>query len=186
MKDKEQEILVCQRALPIKSGAFTIVELLVVTLILGIIVSAIVAVLNMGYFSHPIGVTKVTVAHQARNVMNWIVKDTRQTSSSQIDMDNATVDYIKFKLCIGHNGTDLLWSSNFIEYTYNASADTLTRSDSGTGQSWQFYDIIASPFNVSQVLTDNILGVTVAVQKTARGSIKAGVNLTTEIKLRNE
>lgn len=171
--------------MPTKLAAgWTLSELLVVTAILGVITAAIASMVSMSQLSTPISAAKVMAAHQARNVMDWISKDVRQTSGYQISNNAATSDYIKFQLCAGHNGTDLQWDSDFIEYTYDAVNDTLSRNDTGASQSWQFYDIIASPFDVSRV-SQNILGVTVAVEKAARGAIKAGYNLTMELKLRN-
>lgn len=183
-KGKEQCGLICRRELPTKAAAFTLAEVLVVSFILIIIIAAISSLVNISQLSQPISVKKIAVAHQARNVMNWISKDARQTSGYQINNNAPTSDYIKFQLCTGHNGTDLQWNSDFIEYSYDSSSDIIVRNDTGTGQSWQFYDIIASPFDVSRV-DEDILGVTIAVEKAVRGTITVGYNLTMEIKLRN-
>jgi prepilin-type N-terminal cleavage/methylation domain-containing protein len=163
---------------------FTLVEVLVVAFILAIIVLAFSKVLNVGNLANPISSTKLLVQQEVRNVLDWIVKDVRQTSSYQINNNNPSVNHIKFKTCVGHDGTNLLWSNDFIEYTYDVSSETLTRLDYSSGNTWQFYDIVASPFDTSE-LVDNVLSVTVAVEKTARGLIKPSASLTMEVKLRN-
>lgn len=179
-----REVLAYPRVSRSERQAFTLVETLIVAGILGIIFSAVFSVFNLSNLSHSIVSTKLSLQAEARNVMEWIAKDARQTSAYQISNNNASSSYIKFKTCTGHDGTTLLWSSDFIEYNYNSSSQSLTRTDYGTGNTWNFYDIITAPFDVSQ-LANNILGVTIDVQKDAIGTVAPRINLTMEIKIRN-
>jgi type II secretory pathway pseudopilin PulG len=179
-----REVLAYRRVSRTEAQSFTLIETLVVAGIIGIIFSALFSVLNLSNLSHSIVSTKLSLQAEARRVIEWIVKDARQTSAYQISNNNATSSYIKFKTCAGHNGTSLLWNSDFIEYDYNSSSQILTRTDYSTGDTWDFYDIVANPFDVSG-LANNILGVTIDVQKDVIGTVEPRVNLTTEIKIRN-
>lgn len=163
---------------------FTLIELLVTAFILSIITAALFMVLRVGDFSNSISSAKLSLQQEARNVIGWIVKDVRQTSGYQIYNNQPSADHIKFKLCQGHDGNNLLWSSNYIEYTYEPVSKILTRIDYNTGQSWQFYNIIASPFNIDH-LANNLLIVTISVQQTAIGLISPTFSLSAEIKIRN-
>lgn len=157
---------------------------MVAALILGIITAALVMVLNVGNFSNSLSSAKLSAQQEARNAIDWIIKDARQTAAYQISNNDPTANHIKFRVCIGHDGSDLLWSSNFIEYTYDPATRILTRSDSGTGRTWQFADVAASPFDISR-LVQSVLVVTIDVQKQAPGAQGAGVSITEEIRIRN-
>lgn len=153
--------------------------------ILTIIVAALFMVLNIGNFSNSVSSTKLSLQQEARKIIEWITKDVRQTAAYQISNNDPSTNHIKFKVCLGHDGADLLWSSDFIEYTYDPTSQTLVRFDYASGRSWQFNNVVESPFNISQLITDNLLIVTITVQKQALGSINPSVSLAAEIKIRN-
>lgn len=171
--------------MPVKgTGGITLVEVLVTAFILGIIISGIAVVLNVGNLSNNISTSKVALQRQARTVLDWIIKDVRQTSAYQINNNAPSSNHIKFQVCAGHDGVNLLWNSDFIEYTYDTANQTLTRNDSGSGGEWVFSDITASPFDLSNI-TNNFLRITVQMEKSALGLIRPRVNLSAEVKIRN-
>lgn len=157
---------------------------MVAVAIFTLIMAGLFAVLNAFNVANVVSVSKLPLQQEARNVLGWIVKDVRQTSQSQIANNNPTANHIKFKTCLGHDGTSALWSAAAIEYTYDPDTKIITRTDYGTGRTWQFSNISVSPFGVSS-LVNNILTVTISVQKQLIGAINPILTITTEVKLRN-
>jgi hypothetical protein len=86
--------------------------------------------------------------------MDWIVNDVRQTVSWSIGAggiggNDPSSTHIKFQKVIGYNtaGSGSATLGNFIEYTYDPNANTITRTDSyKPDQSWIFRNIIYAPF----------------------------------------
>jgi type II secretory pathway pseudopilin PulG len=171
---------------PGKIKAFTLIEVLITSAIFIVIAGMLIFVLNAVHLSDRVNIAKLSVEQNARNIMGWIVKDVRQTSSYQIINNLPTNGHIKFKQCIGHDGSNLLWSSEFIEYIYNPINNTLTRRqiDGLSVKSWEFDNIMVPPFDITELI-NNKLTVTVTVRENAIGNINPQVTLTTEIRLRN-
>lgn len=149
-----------------------------------IIVAVLFSVFNVGSMFYTITTEKIPLQQEARNVIGWIMKDLRQTSSAEILNGAPSAQHLQFRLCAGHDGTTILWSPSTVEYTYDPDADTLTRVDHATGQSWQFTHIVEAPFNTA-ALSNSFLGVTIVVEKQVRGTIAPRLTLTAEVNLRN-
>ena len=141
--------------------------------------------LNTGRFSSSASSTKLEVQEEARRLMDWIIKDVRQTSTSQIVNNSPSDTHIKFKVCLGHDGSNIIWSNDFIEYTYVSALNRLTRTDYSSGMVWTFDNIVAVPFDTSELITNNKLIVTITVQKQKGGEPLAVFTLANKIKVRN-
>jgi prepilin-type N-terminal cleavage/methylation domain-containing protein len=185
MKDKDKEVFNYPRVLLVKKDGFTLNEVLISVLILGIVLAGLFITLSTGEFSSSVSSAKLEVQAETRRLMDWIVKDVRQTSSSQIANNAPSNSHIKFKVCLGHDSSNIIWSSDFIEYTYDSSLNRLTRTDYSSGTSWNFDNIIAAPFNTSELLTDSKLTVTITVQKQGARIPVITSTLISKIKIRN-
>lgn len=151
-----------------------------------IIFSGLFFVLSVGKFSSATSSAKLELQEQVRRVTDWIVKDVRQTVAYQIVNNQPSSSHIKFKVCLGHNGSDRIWSDGFIEYTYDSDLNRLIRADYNTGQIWNFDNIIAEPFNITAVSSNNTLIVTITGQRQRVGLPAMTSTLTANIKIRNE
>jgi len=169
----------------LQNKGFTLVETLVTAFILLVTFGALLMVLVMGNFSNTVGAAILPLRQEVRNITGWIIKDVHQTSSYQINNNSPLTSHIKFKVCTGHDGSNILWSSDFIEYTYDAGTQTLTRQDFNTGSTTQFSNIISAPFNTSGLVSNNKLTVTVHIRKSVLGAMNSEFSLTTEVKIRN-
>ena len=185
MRDKDREISNYPRGLLAKRDGYTLNEVLVSVLILGVVLGGLFITLSTGEFSSSVNSAKLEVQAETRRLMDWIVKDVRQTSSSQIANNAPSNSHIKFKVCLGHDGNNIIWSSDFIEYTYDSSLNRLTRTDYGSGMSWNFDNVIAAPFDTSELITDSKLIVTITVQKQPARMPALTSTLISKIKIRN-
>lgn len=183
-RGKDREVFNYLRVLPSKISAFSLAESLVVTFILGVIFFAAIVSLDTSNLSRSVTSTKLALQQQSRNIMDRIVRDVHQTGGYQISNNNPSPIHIKFKSCLGHDGINLLWTTEHIEYNYDAELKTLTRVDYNSGQSVFFSNVEAVPFDVSRI-DENVLTVTLRLLKQVRGSIIPGVTLIREIKIRN-
>lgn len=186
LKDKDREALRLSRALLTKISGFSLIEILVTVLILVVIFSGLFFVLNIGRFSSTTSSEKLELQEQVRRVTDWIVKDVRQTVAYQIANNQPSSTHIKFKVCLGHDGNDRIWSDDFIEYTYDSDLNRLIRADYDTGQIWNFDNIIAEPFDIGAVSSNNALVVTITGQRQRIGLPNMTSTLTANIKIRNE
>jgi hypothetical protein len=160
-------------------------------------------VLNAGELSSSISSTKIEVQAEARRLADWIVKDVRQTVVWSIANNTPSTSHIKFKPVIGWDTTSntYLLSSDFIDYTYDSVAKTITRTliDAGGNvlQTWSFANINAAPFFTRDGLgaliplnntigTTKLMVIVISVQKPARNGTNITASLTTELKVRNE
>lgn len=181
-------------------SGFTFVEILVVSLILLVVIVALLVTLSTGEFSNTVGSAKAELQSQVRNLMDWIVKDVRQTNLIQINTNNPTGSHIKFKQVTGiENLTgNYTLSTDYVEYTYDGVLGKITRSavdDSGTVlRSWEFTGITQLPFYsaagvplaVNDILTSKKLVVIISGSKQVKGSIQVSFSLAEEVKIRNE
>lgn len=130
-----------------------IVEVLLVTVITGLLMGSIFYLLSVAQSSRAQSTAKSEVQSEVRRAVDWIVNDVRQTVSWSIgaSSNNSLSSHIKFQKVIGYNtaGSGSALLGNFIEYTYDPDANTITRTDLGTNQSWTFRNIVLNepPFN---------------------------------------
>lgn len=194
------EIRNYQRSLPNKSSAFTLVELLIVALIFGIILSSLFVTLNIGYLSFSVTSAKLELQSYVRATMDRLIKDVRDTNLSEINSNNPSVNHIKFRKVTGidNNSGSYTLSSNYIEYNYDNVSGELTRNIvdvNGTIlRSSLFRNIIQSPFYSAPgvplvdnaILTSKSLVIVITSQKQAKNSLFLNFSLTEEIRIRNE
>jgi type II secretory pathway pseudopilin PulG len=178
-------MLVYLRALHAKKAAFTLIEVLISALILSFVVAGVFMVLNVGRFSISVNSVKLQTQQESRTILDWIVKDLRQTTSSEIIANEPSASHIKFRLCNGYSYEDqqITWG-NYIEYTYNGEEKKLTRQDYGTGRLWQFYDVSGIIFDTT-LLSQGKLGVSVGVQKQTSSGLILYSTLSSEVEIRN-
>lgn len=137
-----------------------IVEVLLVTAIIGLLMGSIFYLLSAAQSLRLISAAKIEVQSEVRRAVDWIVNDARQTVNYSIgskDNDPRSA-HIKFQKVIDYNtaGSGSAVLGNFIEYTYDPNANTITRTDSyKPGQSWIFHNIILNepPFNAGVFYT---------------------------------
>jgi len=187
-----------------KIKAFTLVEVLFVTLISSFIVAGLIYAMNAGSFSYKVSTAKVNLQSEVRRAIDWIVKDTRQAVSWDIANNNPTHSYLKFRQVTGWdtvNNTFLL-SDYYIEYTYNSINNTIVRmkrdlSDNILG-TWVLNNVFAPPFftrdtsgnvvaldNKNDLLTSKQLVITVSGQSQVTNSETITYSLTQEVEIRN-
>lgn len=191
----------------VKKSGITLVEVLVAAFILLIIMSALFVVLNVGELSNTIVGAKLEVQQEVRRAMDWMIRDLRNTDRMRLqvtvtdqfgnpaqkqfgDPTIAIGDPFTdplFSICIGYGvvsgNLGNLWSSNQIGYTYDAANQRIVRSDSDTGNTWQFNHINSLTFTKTGL---NSLLVAIIGQRTAIGTIAPTFTLREEVKLRNE
>jgi type II secretory pathway pseudopilin PulG len=184
-RDKGSAVFDYPRALLVSKKSFTIIEILITTFVLTVIMAGLFLVLDMAEFSQSATSAKLELRAELRRAMDWIIKDVRQTSAYQIANNAPTSSHIKFKVCLGHNGTSLIWSDNYIEYTYDSTLKRITRTESASGRSWYFNYIITEPFDVSGVSTNSKLIVTISGERQRQGLPDITSTLTAQVKLRN-
>lgn len=195
-KEEDKGIFNFLRASLNKISGFTLVEIIVTAFILVIIIGALIAVLNIGNFSNSISTAKLELQQDVRRTIDWIVKDLRQTQRTKLTVINEAgssvlfVDLVnneiftdpQFRICQDHDGTNVIWSSNQIGYTFDALNHKVIRTDSAGSQSWAFNNISNLEF---RKIGMDMLSITVSGEKTVRGNIKPTYTLQTEVKLRN-
>ncbi len=184
MKGAGRARIPLRRAFIAKIRGLTLIEVMMTLLVFGVISGSLLLAFGITNTSIAVGATKAALQAQARTAINWIIKDVRQTSSSQINNNTPAGDYIKFKVVTGHDGMNATWSLDAIEYSYDEDIDTLTRTDHNTGKTFQFADIAEPPFDVS-TLAENYLTITITMRKQAIGTISPEVSLSSEVKFRN-
>lgn len=185
---------------PNNRSAFTLVELLIVIFILGIIMSGLFLTFNIGQFSFPVSSAKLELQSEARNTMNWIMKDLRQAISYNIANNNATTSYLKMNLWQWNttaNQWDISNTTNYVEYFYNSSSQNLTRrytDASGNVSALNFTNIKEAPFytnytakelNTNNLLVNRKLIVVISIEKALRGTLIVPFTLISEVKIRN-
>lgn len=190
--------------MPNKISGLTIIEVLFSALLTGLLLAGFFYALSTGELSNTFSSAKADLQGEVRMMIDWIVKDARQTVSWDIANNNPSDTYIKFRQAQGWDTANntLLLNSDFIEYAYDADAKTITRKGldavGNTIQSWVFDNIISSPFytinsggdivslNSTDLLTSRRLVVLISAQKQVRGALNTSCSLTGEIKIRNE
>jgi hypothetical protein len=162
--------------------------------------SSLFLTFNIGQFSFPVSSAKLESQAEARNVMNWIVKDLRQAISYNIANNNATTSYLKMNLWqwnITANQWDISNTTNYVEYFYNNSSQNLTRQytdASGNVSKLEFNNITEAPFytnytakelDMNNLLVNRKLIVVISIEKALRGALIVPFTLISEVKIRN-
>lgn len=204
MKDREAGISDYQRGLRAKRNGFTLIELSIAGVILCVIITALFMSLNVGESSISLGLAKVDLHAKVRNVMDWIVRDVRQTNLAEIDTNSPSQYYIKFRKVTGIDNLtgSYTLSPECIEYSYNSVSSELSRneinfSDGVLLQTLVFSNITQSPFyadtgvplaqapNPGNILSAKKLVIIVAGQSRLRNGLTFDFSLTEEAKVRN-
>lgn len=195
-KDKDREVFNYPRVLPAKREGFSLIETLVISFILVVVIAALSLVLNIGNFSNTISGAKLELQQDVRRASDWIINDLRQTSRMQLTVldqlgsripfvdlgDNEVFTDPIFPICAGFDGSNILWSSNQIGYTFDNLNQKITRTDSAQPNTWEFYNISNLEFRKIGL---NLLRITISGEKIARGTIRPTLSLQEEVKLRN-
>lgn len=181
-----------------KTRGFSLTEVLLVAAILSIIIGTCLYAMNAAQISYNLILAQKNLQSEVRRTIGWVVKDARQAVSWDIANNSPTADYIKFRQVIGWdylNNTFSL-SGNYIEYTYNAVDQTITRREiGGTTKEWILNNVTASPFftlnssgavvalNNSDLLTSKQLIITITGQSSMLGL--EDYSLTEKVQIRN-
>jgi len=187
--------------------SFTLVEILIVVLTLGVLMAGFFYALITGESSWSFNAAKIEVQSEVRRAVDWIAKDVRQTRRVDIgsNTNNPSSTHIKFKKVIGYDttgGGSVVLSNNFIEYTYDPDLKIITRTDLNTNQTWTFRNIIQAPFYTnssgsiividplnpgqdSPVFQTGNLVIILTGQKQVKSGLNATYTLTEEVKIRN-
>ena len=209
LKGKEIRLFNCLRASPGKIRAFTLIEVLMTSLILSVVLSALFITLHIGQASFAASNSKIVIQSQVRMAMNWIVKDLHQSISwnvaSTVSPNNdPTTNHLKFNLW-AWNDTTNTWdlSADYIEYTYYEDLNKLTRTyyndTTKINMIIEFQNIIEDPFyttyiasgnpgnvlDVDQLRNNRKLTVVIKGEKLVRGSLYVPYALQREVKIRN-
>jgi len=102
-----------------------LIEVLLVAAISSVIVGILFYAMNAGNLSFNLSSARADLQAEVRRSMDWIVKDVRQTTGAEIASNNPTDSKIKFRVCQGHDGSNLVWSSAEIEYSYYSNLKRL-------------------------------------------------------------
>jgi prepilin-type N-terminal cleavage/methylation domain-containing protein len=152
-KDKGSGVLRLPRKFPDKLKGFTIVELMVVSLITGIIMSALFMTLQVGELTYEIGSAKVDLESEVRTLVDWISRDLRQAKIQEMNNNTPATDHIKFSLWTWNNTTNTTnLKSSYIEYSYASANQTLSRNYRDEGSTIftvNFKNITMAPFYTS-------------------------------------
>ena len=192
--------LTCQRLLLNKKSAFTLVELLIASVIFSVILACLFFLLNIGQLSFSINSAKLDLQSYVRLVMDRLIKDVRDTNILEINSNNPSVNHIKFRKVTGidNNSGSYTLSANYIDYDYNIATGELIRSIiDGTGTVLQssifdnivqspFYSAPATPLVAGAILSSKSLFAVISSEKQTRNSKIINFSLTEEIKIRNE
>lgn len=196
-----------------KNRGFSIFETLLVILMVSVIIGVLFYTLNTGQQASQISSVKAEVQSEVRRAVDWISKDARQTTNTEIaSVNTPTQSYIKFRPVCGYNTTTQAlelgsscsgYSTNWIQYSFNQNAMTITRyvydSTGNLLGSWIFNNIIQAPFftkdlsgntisltnNQSSLLTSGKLVIIAVGSKNAFGALNITSALTAEVKVRN-
>jgi type II secretory pathway pseudopilin PulG len=203
-KDKTQGVFRLRHVSPNKIKGFSVLEILLVALISSLIIGGLFFAFSTGEYTSTLSSAKADLGSELRRTMSWITQDVREAVVWDIANNSPSTSYIKFRPVIGWNtASDTYYlDSNYLEYTYNADSNTITRrlsdASDNTIQTWNFNYITQPPFytrdasgNVvaldsSSLLNSKRMIVVLTGQKEVRGTQNIGLTLTEEAKIRNE
>ena len=191
------------RAFLNKRRGFTVIEVLMSALIGSGLVGILFYVLNSGSIINDLSSAKVFSQSEARRVSDWITRDLHQAVVWDLANNNPSPVHIKFRPVLGWDiaGNSYQLNTNYIEYVYDASADTLTRRIlNGAGvvlNSWVIDNVVAQPFftrdgSGSLIDLDSSIGTSkkvvsiITVTKISGKGVAVTTSLTAETRIRNE
>jgi prepilin-type N-terminal cleavage/methylation domain-containing protein len=191
-----------------KSGGFSLLELLIVTLILGVILGAVFVTFSTGNLSFSVTGSKVELQSRLRAAMAWITNDLRQAISWNVadvsdPLSLPTTVHLKFNTWAWDNVAQT-WalSADYIEYTYDPVNKTLRRSfvpAAGSPAYIDFNDITEPPFYTTylgqgnpgneldpdELRVNRKLTVVIRGEKAVRGTLTVPFVMQSEVKIRN-
>jgi prepilin-type N-terminal cleavage/methylation domain-containing protein len=185
-----------------KKTGLTLVELLVVALIFGVIMSALFITLNVGEFSITVNSNKVDAQAHTRMLMDLVVKDIRQAITSELVANSPTTNYLKFNLW-SWNVANATWQlgSQYREYEYTPAENKMSRRlVDGNGivlEEVDYLNVLRSPFYTSytsetsnqfdsnELLQNRKLIVVIEEERPVRNSQPVNFTLIEEVKIRN-
>ena len=207
-KEGTQKIFPFPRVLRDKIKGLSLVEVLLSTLILILIIGALFLTLIAGESSNSVSSAKVDLQAKVRLIMDWIVKDVRQTTLIEINNKNPfnnrdpSENYIKFRKVTGIDettGSGHVYAPSYIEYVYDSVSEELTRNELNSSgailRSWVFDRITHSPFYTDTdpevpLAPGGIFGrrliIVIAARNQVRNILTLNFSLTEEVKIRNE
>jgi type II secretory pathway pseudopilin PulG len=156
----------------------SIIEILLVTLIISLLMGSIFYIFSVAQSLRLFSTAKIEAQAEIRRAMDWIVNDVRQTVSYSIGAggvagNDPSSAHIKFKKVIDYDtaGSGSALLGNFIEYTYDPNANTITRTDLDTNQNWIFSNIVLNepPFDAGVFYTRLSSGEIVAIDPIISG-----------------
>jgi len=158
-----------------RTGGFTLVELLVGVLIFAFLMSAIFAVLNIGEITYNNDICLLNLQQQARLAMDGMVRELRQSNSSHISV--VSDSEVIFRIYPEAFGAELIGP---IRYYLNVADNQIIREYPVGAEK-----IIAN--NVSNLafsLDGGVLGIQISCTDTVRGR-DLSFSLGGEVKFRN-
>ena len=167
------------------------------------IVGSLFYVLNTGNIINDLSSAKVSSQSEARRLSDWVTRDLHQAVVWDLALNDPSPTHIKFRPVLGWDiaGSTYQLDTNYIEYVYDANADTLTRNLlDGTGgvlKSWVIKDVVAQPFFTrdslgvlinldDSIITSKKIVSIIIVTKTSNKGIAVTSSLTAEVRIRNE
>ena len=186
-----------KRRSPGKSCGFTIVELMVASLITAVILTALVMALRVGDVTDDIGSARSDLQGEVSSIMDWITKDIRQAKIQELNANSPTASYIKYNIWEWDNTTfSQIMTDKYVEYEYGNGILTRREIAGGVSTETVFSNITMEPFYTtytqSQQSFDNAtllstrrLIVAVKKETVVRGKV-LNFTLVEEIRIRNE
>ena len=197
-KEEGTGILLYLRAGRTKKKGFSLIEVLVVSLILGVLTAGLLMTLTIGDRSSTISSAKADLQAKVRMIADMITRDVRQTKPSEINNNGPWVNHIKFRLVSGFSIVNggFTFYPDYIEYVYDVNTRQLTRNiiDASNNliRSTTFDNITSTRFcndvNIDLgggAIVDRKLIVTISAQSQAN-RLTLNFSLTEEVKIRNE
>lgn len=168
--------------------AFSLVEIMVVLAILSSVFAMLFTTFSVGRLGQMIITEQLNLKDQARRAIYLLSQDLRKTNSVEIKSNNSTDIYLKFRVYEGYDIVSAapIWSTDYIEYTYNSTDGILTRT-AGNSQT-VLNDIVVAPFGIDASWiagTDKRILVTINTSKTVLSNITVNYNLSSYVTLRN-
>lgn len=183
----EHNKLPLARKWPVKSSV-TLIELMIVTAIVSGLFAILFTTFNITNTSKNIGLEKIELQEQARRLIFYLNKDLHQTSLQEIKANNPSSSHLKFRLCTGYDTVNqvVTWTTDYVEYTYNSTAQTVTRQQGASTQTFNY--ISQAPFGIDSAwISGSVKRITITIinNKTVAGTINVSYPITTDVTVRN-
>ena len=145
--------------------------------------------LKSAYFSQSLSSQQTELQLTVRGASEWLIKDLRKASVSEINKNDPSSTYLKFNL--GNWDEDNgCWNigSAYIEYSYDSDAKKLTRIYSPDGVNTvtlDFDNISEDPFDTSLLISNKKIMVDLEAGKSVKGQY-ISYGLVSYVKIRND